>query len=465
MAATRLRWMAVSAAAAVVWSGLAVSPLPESEPAAAAPPAAVDGDVSVPGRDVPVTGEEPAAAEESTVVTHPGDRAPVWPSAGTAVVDVPVATGRALPGEVAVRGPSGVSVLADGASAAALRLGSREPSKAGPGPVSRTEAPPATVGGLAEGGVSQVRVVAKPRRVAEQLGAAQVFTLARTDGDSAGAAVDVRVDYSGYADAFGGNYADRLRLVRLPVCALTTPEEPECGAAPRPVQAVNNPTDVSLTARLPVSGAVSANERLLARMGEKTARSGTVFAVVSSGSGTSTGDYEATDLGPGGTWQVGLSSGAFTYSYPVPEPPLLAGDGLGLSLGYNSQSIDAFNQTTNNQAGWVGLGWDLSPGYIERRFRSCSEDIDDGSPKERSDQQYWGNLCWESPDENDGEGDTTDYSHSELYLSLNGKSTRIVNDHETGEWRTEQDFGWDLELISGGDGQDYWRVSTQCHVA
>lgn len=302
-------------------------------------------------------------------------------------------------------------------------------------------------------------MVAGSRQVADRLGAAQVFWLERADGVTAASAVDVRVDYSGYAEAFGGNYADRLGLVRLPGCVLTAPEAPECSAAPVPVEGVNNPAAGTLTARVPVSGDLSAQRQLSADLGESTVPD-EVLVVMSSPQGTSTGDFTATDLNPDGTWQVGLSSGAFTYSYPVPEPPLMAGSGLGLTLNYNSQSIDAFNQTTNNQAGWVGLGWNLSPGFIERKFRPCAEDVGDGSPKERSDQKYWGDLCWESPDENDGEGDTDDFTNSELYLSLNGVTTRIVKDRVSGQWKTEQDLGWKLELLPDGLNGDYWQIST-----
>ena len=48
-----------------------------------------------------------------------------------------------------------------------------------------------------------------------------VFTVAGTgDGKAA-----TTVDYSSFADAYSGNWSSRLRLVRLPECALTTPEK------------------------------------------------------------------------------------------------------------------------------------------------------------------------------------------------------------------------------------------------
>lgn len=32
---------------------------------------------------------------------------------------------------------------------------------------------------------------------------------------------------------------------------------------------------------------------------------------------------------------------------------------------------------TNSQGSWVGDGWDLWPGYIERSYQSCAADTDD----------------------------------------------------------------------------------------
>ncbi len=38
----------------------------------------------------------------------------------------------------------------------------------------------------------------------------------------------VGVDYSSFAQAYGGNYGSRLKLVELPACALTTPQVTAC---------------------------------------------------------------------------------------------------------------------------------------------------------------------------------------------------------------------------------------------
>lgn len=61
---------------------------------------------------------------------------------------------------------------------------------------------------------------------------------------------------------------------------------------------------------------------------------------------------------------VDLSTGDFNYSVPV-----LDIDGYPLVLGYNS------NITMDQEASWVGLGWNLSPGAIDRNMRGLPDDF------------------------------------------------------------------------------------------
>ncbi len=63
--------------------------------------------------------------------------------------------------------------------------------------------------------------------------------------------VKARVDYSGFAQAYGAGYASRLKLVAYPGCSLTTPEVPECLHATEVVTA-NNPVKQEVSAVLPV---------------------------------------------------------------------------------------------------------------------------------------------------------------------------------------------------------------------
>ena len=58
-----------------------------------------------------------------------------------------------------------------------------------------------------------------------------IFTVARDDGGATPGRAHVNLDYAGFADAYGGDYASRLRLVELPACALTTPQDAACRIA------------------------------------------------------------------------------------------------------------------------------------------------------------------------------------------------------------------------------------------
>ena len=75
-------------------------------------------------------------------------------------------------------------------------------------------------------GADSVRLEVLGRKATEAAGVDGVlFTVARTDdGDTAGPA-QVTLDYSDFADAFGGSFGSRQRLATYPSCVLTTPEK------------------------------------------------------------------------------------------------------------------------------------------------------------------------------------------------------------------------------------------------
>ncbi|WP_433530635.1 RHS repeat domain-containing protein [Micromonospora sp. CA-263727] len=306
--------------------------------------------------------------------------------------------------------------------------------------------------GVSAVGVGSVRVRSFDRATSVALGnSGPLYSLARADGSAAAGAVQVVVDYSDFAQAYGGSFADRLTLVRLPGCAATTPEVPECSADPVWVSATNDPHAKTLTAVVEVGGDPTAAGR---RTGvfegfapELTVESIGVYALASSASGGSTGSYTATDLKPSGSWQVGESAGSFSYSYPLPEPPLPYGQTLGLQLSYSSSSVDGMTHGTNNQSGPAGLGWSYSPGFIERTYKPC--------------RTHTTEMCWESPDGEDGEAATNDVTASHITISLQGQSTQIVKT-TAGVWKPVDDFGWRVEFLAGGAEDDgYWKVWTQ----
>ncbi|MFC4047880.1 RHS repeat-associated core domain-containing protein [Dactylosporangium siamense] len=103
--------------------------------------------------------------------------------------------------------------------------------------------------------------------------------------------------------------------------------------------------------------------------------------------------------------------------------------------------MDGRTSGANGQPSWLGDGWDYSPGYIERSYRSC---LDDGQPIQ--------DLCY--------------FSRWNATLVWGGKSTALVQDTEGGTgWHAADDSGLRVQQLYGAsnytvDGQ-YWRVTTQ----
>ncbi len=81
------------------------------------------------------------------------------------------------------------------------------------------------------------------------------------------------------------------------------------------------------------------------------------------------GNFTATPLSEAGQWTAGGSDGAFTYSYPISVPAVPGGLEPSVSLDYDSQSVDGLTSSTNDQASWVGDGWDYAPGLRRAGLR------------------------------------------------------------------------------------------------
>src|SRR5690606_22456899 len=92
-----------------------------------------------------------------------------------------------------------------------------------------------------------------------------------------------------------------------------------------------------------------------------------VVAMAAGASG-SAGDWSASPLSPASSWQVSPQTGSFAWSYPLVVPPAVGGPAPDLALSYSSGSLDGRVATTNNQSSWVGDGWDLTTGFVERRY-------------------------------------------------------------------------------------------------
>ncbi|MBT2451826.1 ricin-type beta-trefoil lectin domain protein [Streptomyces sp. ISL-43] len=161
---------------------------------------------------------------------------------------------------------------------------------------------------------------------------------------------------------------------------------------------------------------------------------GIVLAAESSPSGGG-GSYTATSLASSSGWATGAAAGSMMYSYPIEMPPALGGVAPGVSLGYNSSSVDGRTSATNSQASWVGDGWDYNPGYIERTFKLCDKNGIDNS----------GDLCWSGFNATVSAG-----SHSGQLVRDDSQGTSgATTDAATGTWRLKGDDGSKIEFGSG----------------
>ncbi|UWM48304.1 sugar-binding protein [Streptomyces carpaticus] len=240
------------------------------------------------------------------------------------------------------------------------------------------------------------------------------------------ATADLTLDYSAIARDYGGGYGARLGLVALPACALTSPERAECRRG-EPVPAANDTRRQALTA---TALELPAGESLvLAAAAEEESEQGS---------------YQATDLAASATWSTDLNSGAFTWSYDFPAPEVPGGLVPDLGLSYSSGSIDGRTGGTNNQGSWIGDGFDLWPGYIERKYKQCGyDDVENGDGVKIAD------LCWD---------------HDNAYISFNGEAGELVPAGRD-RWKLRNDNGTVIERLTdsaranGDNDNEYWRLT------
>ncbi|MEV5767661.1 polymorphic toxin-type HINT domain-containing protein [Micromonospora sp. NPDC052213] len=399
--------------AAALTGTLAVSGL--SAPAQAAPdPTKLTGQrekldkhgSTAQGRAYPVTEAESAKLA-----------APVWPEPGKASVTLPDA-------------PAGA------------RRAAAAPVKAGALPVSVSRAPGAAGDRASAVSVEVLDRSAVPARWRDGLllrvggvSADQPATRAGATGAPDGAApqpaaATVSVDYRGFKHAFGGNWSSRLTLWQVPECGLRTPGKAECAATP--LKSRNDGSSVSAEVPVTASGADA-----------RSAGTATLVALAAGSSGPE-GDFSATPMSASATWSAGTSTGGFTWSYPMRMPPAIGGPAPTLGLSYTSDKVDGQSDASNSQPSWVGEGFDLWSGYIERSYVPCADDMTGGnnSTNRTADQ------CWRSDN---------------ATLSLNGRGGELI--YEAGKgWHTRSEDGSKIEKLTGaGNGDDngeHWKVTT-----
>nr|WP_253267828.1 polymorphic toxin-type HINT domain-containing protein [Streptomyces asoensis] len=292
--------------------------------------------------------------------------------------------------------------------------------------------------GEATTAADKVRVdVLDPKR-AQQLGAGVLLGVERADGEDAAAKVRLTVDYSEFAEGFGGSYASRLQLVQLPACAaVAIPGSKACPEQPKALPTVNDVKSGTVSADVTAAPAPADGVSTMAADAAS-------LVAVAAGPSSAQGTYKATALSPSSSWSVAPSSGGFSWNYPLNSVPTPGGLTPTVGLGYSSQSADGRTSATNNQGSWIGEGFSYDPGYIERRYKPCSEDGHDSSAEQ----------CW---------------AFENATIMLNGSSGELVKDDTTGKWHMSSDDGTKVERLTGAtngddgstdDKGEHWKITT-----
>ncbi|MDN5381141.1 ricin-type beta-trefoil lectin domain protein [Streptomyces sp. LB8] len=302
------------------------------------------------------------------------------------------------------------------------------------------------------------------------------------------AQVALAVDTTGFADLYGPQAADRFGLVLLPECVLTSPDSGDCApeggtqtmsgkadpdtaerlsstvevvpakeAPTRTTAAKNAPTRKILSGSVPVANLLG--DEPASKTTGASVRTAALQAVDASGpqvvgamdtGASAAGDFTATPLLSSGSWSAGASSGAFTYAYQIQVPETAGGLMPKVALSYSSQTVDGRTSATNNQASWIGDGWDYNPGSITRTYANCREDSKKAGSNNATHRTA--DLCW-------GSNNAT--------LSLGGTTTELVWDKDKGKWFTANGDGSRIEQIkdnksgNGARNGEYWVVTTR----
>ncbi|WP_344102275.1 RHS repeat-associated core domain-containing protein [Myceligenerans crystallogenes] len=361
----------------------------------------------------------PAAAAPASAVT----KEPPTPDLGTVVAGADARTRAPELPEVPVVSAAGQKLPAGGSATVPVASASATESTR---TAATSTAAPTVVGGLPvavrqSGGTKAEKVSVRVRQ--GSLGAPVVELRLPEAASSSGtktatgttspAAVDVELDYSKFAGAYGGSYGDRLALT---------------GKNGKLVQFVNDTENQTLTAHKVKLSAASATTLVVA-------------ATTSGGEG----DFGATPLAKSASWSTDLRSGSFSWNYPIAVPDVPGSFTPQLGLSYNSGGIDGRTSNTNNQSSLVGDGFDLWPGFIERKYKACSmDDVKNDAGRAIGDQ------CW-------------DYDNA--HISFNGAAGELIP-AGTNTWKLSKDDGTKVELLTdsarsnGDNNNEYWRVTT-----
>ncbi|WP_435240228.1 RHS repeat-associated core domain-containing protein, partial [Streptomyces sp. YPW6] len=382
---------------------------------AATPEATAQGNTrpNLPNVDKPVAGKSGQKVKPRTLTKGPKtpqtDPKAAWPEAGAAVVDIPGEASKTAPKPVQAKGlPISLAPVNQAQDSAPGAVEARV--------LDREVAERAGVQGVLFSLTAKDETQQVPKSTAKSAGRGKT-----------GSKVVVTVDYSTFADAFGGSYASRLQLVEMPACALTTVAKGSCLKS-TPLKTTNNTAKQTLTAK---AVSLSSNQP-------------TVLAATAAAEGEK-GDYKATDLAASAAWDTNLNTGDFNWSYGMPVPEVPGGLKPSVGLSYASGALDGRTGGTNNQGSTVGDGFNLWPGYIERKYKPCA---DDGV--KNADGIKPGDLCW---------------AYDNAFLSFSGMGGELVP-AGTDTWKLKNDDGTKIarlrntDLANGDNDGEYWRMTT-----
>ncbi|WP_017588727.1 RHS repeat-associated core domain-containing protein [Nocardiopsis ganjiahuensis] len=268
--------------------------------------------------------------------------------------------------------------------------------------------------------VTSVQIEVLDQDQAEQIGVnGLLLRVSRTDDSPTIAPVELDIDYSDFAEAFGGDYASRLTMVEIDECVLDDSCDTGDTVSYDSAELLANDThEQQVTARV------------------SAAPQGALMALAAAPGGGN-GDYAATQLSAASSWNVNNQSGDFSWSYDFTTPPAPSSLNPAIGLGYSSGGVDGRIATSNNQTSWIGDGFAYAPGAIERRYSAC---VDSGHET--------GDLCWNTDN---------------VTLSMTGHSGALIKDDD-GTYRLSNDDGTKVERLTGANNGahngEYWKVTT-----
>ena len=230
------------------------------------------------------------------------------------------------------------------------------------------------------------------------------------------------VDYSRFAEAYGAGFADRLRLVALPSCAVADPVPQGCRPTPEGPGGAQRPRRGYAHRRR----GRGRRRRVRGRIGGGRRR-GFVHR------------DPAVDQRVAGRSRRAPASSATRTRSSVPAPA--GGSAPSVALGYSSGAIDGLTMGSNTQAGPSG------PGLVGlRRTRSSSGATSPASTPTPATTD----LCWKSDN---------------ATISLAGISGPLIPANaDVHPVAGQSDPGWRVERLTGAPyttihQQQYWKVT------